>query len=74
MLGSNTLALRTWLTESSHYHMWMVPMASIWTWEFAVDTNAGRLWLGRFVVIVWPHWGMRDRLRSRVEVDLSVEE
>ena len=38
-----------------------------WGWDFLVGTSRGRLWLGRFLVVVRPRWTMRDQLQSEPE-------
>ena len=35
-----------------------------WGWDYLVGTSRGRLWLGRFLVVVRPRWTMRDQLPS----------
>ena len=66
--------LSQWLAETGHRSVGdsLPPLA--WTWEYLVMSTEGRVWLGRFLTLIRPHWGMRDQLQSGVEEETSAED
>ena len=53
--------LSQWLEEDSARRSGVGSPQHEWTWAFLVGSNAGRLWLGRFLVAVRPRWTMRHQ-------------
>ena len=72
--GHLLLECRRWAFTRQHLHQWLevegpqrsagVHPPADWTWQFLVQTGAGRIWLGRFLAAIRPRWSMRDQLRS----------
>ena len=56
--------LREWLQNVSTSDTVVGGVPPIWGWDFLVGTPRGRVWLGRFLAAVRPHWTMRDQLQS----------
>ena len=80
--GHLLLECRRWAFTRQHLHQWLevegpqrsagVHPPTDWTWQFLVQTGAGRIWLGRFLAAIRPRWSMRDQLRSE-DVESSEE-
>ena len=66
--------LSQWLEEDSARRSRVGYPQPEWTWAFLVGSNAGRLWLGRFLVAVRPRWTMRDQFRVGTEEGTSDQE
>ena len=75
--GHLLLECRRWELLRQRLHQWLLtegtprgtsdhPLVD-WTWQFLVQTGAGRIWLGRFLAAIRPRWSMRDQLRSEAE-------
>ena len=62
-----------WLSEERPLISARVPIPPTWTWQFLVQTGEGRVWLGRFLAAIRPRWGMRDQLRTAVEMSTAEE-
>ena len=62
-----------WLCEEEPPREGSIGVQPAWTWEFLVTSQMGRVWLGRFLVAIRPHWSMRDQIRSEVVATSSEE-
>lgn len=66
--------LTQWLAEAHSTRDGNSSPPPAWTWEFLVMTTEGRVWLGRFLALIRPRWGMRDQFRSGTEEETSAED
>ena len=66
--------LSHWLAETRHRSEGDSLPPPAWTWEYLVMSTEGRVWLGRFLALIRPHWGMPDQLQSGLEEETSAED